>query len=217
MSGGHGSGGSSNKRVALLISVLALFLAFSETLGKASQTEALGSNVEASNLWAFFQARTIRMTVIRTADEAVALLPPGTSQEAIQAKRAEWAKTLARYDSEPATGEGRKELTARAKLAEERRDLSLLRYHHYELASAAFQIGIVLASARSSPASPPWSSRAGRSASRARRCSPSATSRRTACRSCTEPGIPFERPRSTPNHDGGMSWPSGTRTRIRAA
>ena len=147
MSGGHGSGGSSNKRVALLISVLALFLAFSETLGKASQTEALGANVEASNLWAFFQARTIRMTVIRTADEAVALLPPGTSQEAIQAKRAEWAKTLARYDSEPATGEGRKELTARAKLAEERRDLSLLRYHHYELASAAFQIGIVLASA----------------------------------------------------------------------
>ncbi len=39
MSGGHGAGGSSNKRVALLISVLALFLAFSETLGKASQTE----------------------------------------------------------------------------------------------------------------------------------------------------------------------------------
>ncbi|MCJ2014007.1 DUF4337 domain-containing protein [Methylobacterium sp. J-076] len=147
MSGGHGAVEGSNKRVALLISVLALFLAFSETMGKASQTEALGSNVEASNLWAFFQARTIRMTVIKTADDAVALLPPGTSPEAIKAKRDEWAKTIARYDSEPGTGEGRKELSARAKVAEERRDLSLLRYHHYELASAAFQIGIVLASA----------------------------------------------------------------------
>ena len=47
----------------------------------------------------------------------------------------------------PATGEGRKELTAKARASEERRDLSLLRYHHYELASAAFQTGIVLASA----------------------------------------------------------------------
>lgn len=147
MSGGHGAIEGSNKRVALLISVLALFLAFSETLGKAAQTESIGSNVEAANYWAYFQARTIRSTVLKTADEALALLPPGPNQDAIQAKRVEWAKTMARYDSEPFTGEGRKELSARAKASEERRDLALLRYHHYELASAAFQVGIVLASA----------------------------------------------------------------------
>src|SRR3979490_397498 len=35
----------------------------------------------------------------------------------------------------------------RGKHAEEERDLALAKYHHYELASAAFQIGIVLASA----------------------------------------------------------------------
>jgi len=58
-----------------------------------------------------------------------------------------WKKTAARYDSEPSTGEGRKELAERAKEAEERRDLALAKYHHYELASAAFQVGIVLASA----------------------------------------------------------------------
>ena len=144
---GHGVVGGSNRRVALLISVLALFLAFSETLGKAAQTESIGANVEAANQWAYFQARTIRGTVLKTADEALALLPPGPNQDAIQAKRAEWAKTLARWESEPATGEGRKELSAKAKDSEGRRDLSLLRYHHYELASAAFQIGIVLASA----------------------------------------------------------------------
>ena len=58
-----------------------------------------------------------------------------------------WQKTAARYDSEPETHEGRKELTERAKEAEEGRDLAMARYHHYELSSAAFQIGIVLASA----------------------------------------------------------------------
>jgi hypothetical protein len=58
-----------------------------------------------------------------------------------------WEKTAARYDSEPDTHEGRKELAARAKEAEENCNLSLAKYHHYELASAAFQIGIVLCSA----------------------------------------------------------------------
>ena len=58
-----------------------------------------------------------------------------------------WRKTAARYESDPKTGEGRKELAARAKDEEEERDLSMAKYHHYEIASAAFQIGIVLASA----------------------------------------------------------------------
>jgi hypothetical protein len=43
--------------------------------------------------------------------------------------------------------EGRKELAEKAKVAEHKRDLALARYHHYEVASAAFQIGIVMASA----------------------------------------------------------------------
>ena len=43
--------------------------------------------------------------------------------------------------------EGRKQLRAKAQAAEHKRDLALARYHHYEVASAAFQIGIVLASA----------------------------------------------------------------------
>jgi hypothetical protein len=58
-----------------------------------------------------------------------------------------WTKTAARWDSEPETGEGRKELSARAKQAETRSATALAKYHHFELGSAAFQIAIVLASA----------------------------------------------------------------------
>ena len=86
MSGhGHGHGGDhgGNKGVALLISVLALVLAFSETLGKSAQTSALNQNVEASNLWSFFQAKTIRMTVTRTAaEEGEILIAQGTQAKA---------------------------------------------------------------------------------------------------------------------------------------
>ena len=58
-----------NKRIALLIAVLALFLSFSETLGKSAQTEAISANVETSDLWAFFQAKNIRKTQVDTAAE----------------------------------------------------------------------------------------------------------------------------------------------------
>jgi hypothetical protein len=140
----------SNKKVALLIAVLALVLALSETLGKSAQTNALSYNVEASNLWAFFQAKTIRLTTVRTAAEAAAVeatQASGAAKEALDKRIAEWNKTAARYDSEPETQEGRKELALRAKAAEEKRDRSLAAYHHFEMASAAVQIAIVLASA----------------------------------------------------------------------
>jgi hypothetical protein len=150
MSGAHGAVEGSNKSVALLISVLALFLAFGETLAKSAQTNAISDNVEASNLWAFFQAKTVRQTVVRTAIEQADGPHVASADAAPDAttKRVDtWNKTVARWESEPETGEGRKELASRAKEAEHRRDLSLARYHHYELGSAAFQIGIVLSSA----------------------------------------------------------------------
>ena len=61
--GGHVDNSKLNKRVALLIALLALFLAFSETLGKSAQTNALNFQIEASNLWNFFQAKNIRRTL----------------------------------------------------------------------------------------------------------------------------------------------------------
>src|SRR6186997_3576813 len=67
--GGHGGSKDLNKRVALLIAVLALFLAFSETLGKSAQTAALNYQIEASNLWNFFQAKNIRRTSTIVATE----------------------------------------------------------------------------------------------------------------------------------------------------
>ncbi|HEX8165646.1 MAG TPA: DUF4337 domain-containing protein [Beijerinckiaceae bacterium] len=148
--GGH-HGGDTNRRIALLIAVLALFLAIAETLGKSAQTEGLSYNVEASNLWAFFQAKTIRQTAVRTAAETVELTRPQVTDptvlDAIAKRLDTWGKTVARWESEPETQEGRKELSARAKQSEAKRDTALARYHHYEVSSAAFQIAIVLASA----------------------------------------------------------------------
>ncbi len=142
---------SSNKRIALLIALIALCLAFSETLGKGAQTESIAKNVEASNLWAFFQAKTIRRTTVQAAAEHLKIASaslPDDAAKAVAAKQIDdWQKAGARYRSEPETGEGSEQLAVRAKKAEHERDLFMAKYHHYEVASAAFQIGIVLASA----------------------------------------------------------------------
>ncbi len=145
----HASG--ENKKIALLIAVIALCLALCETLGKGAQTESISKNVEASNLWAFFQAKSIRRTTVQTAAEQGKLNLAAASDDAtkasLQKQIDDWQKTAARYRSEPETGEGSEQLAERAKHAEHERDEATAKYHHFELASAAFQIAIVLASA----------------------------------------------------------------------
>jgi hypothetical protein len=135
--------------------VLALCLAFSETLGKSAQTAALNNQIEASNLWNFFQAKNIRRTATIVAAEqsklSLAAATDPAQKAAIQKQIDDWTKTAARYRSEPEAGDGKGEGTAelshRAIKEQHHRDESLAKYHHYEFASAAFQIGIVLASA----------------------------------------------------------------------
>lgn len=140
-----------NRRIALLIAVLALFLSFSETLGKSAQTEAIDANVKSSDSWNFFQAKDIRKTTLVTAAEQTKLLGATLTDPAAKAaldKQIDtWRKTAARYETDPKSGTGRKELAEQAKEQEKDRDLAMAKYHHYEIASGAFQVGIVLASA----------------------------------------------------------------------
>ncbi len=91
------------------------------------------------------------MTAVRTAAEGLEEGVPAVNdpklKEAHEKRIEGWKKPAARYDSEPETQEGRKELMARAKAAEQKHNRALSAYHGYELASAALAIGIVLASA----------------------------------------------------------------------
>lgn len=146
---------STNKKIALMIAVLALFLSFAETVGKSAQTAALNAQMEASNLWSFYQAKNIRRTDNLIAAQQAQIEMAGVSdpgqRAAMQKQVDEWNQTAARYKSEPAAadgkGEGTEELSHRAQDSEHHRDEMLSKYHNYEFASAAFQIGIVLASA----------------------------------------------------------------------
>jgi hypothetical protein len=149
MSGGHGNiEEGSNKKIAILISFLAAFLAICEMGAKSAQTAVLTEHVEATNQWGFFQAKTIRQTVIRTAaEEAEAQFAGQDMPAAVKAQVAKWRATVQRYESEPDTGEGRKELSTGAIEHGKKREVARSAYHMFEYGSAAFQLAIVLASA----------------------------------------------------------------------
>jgi len=139
-----------NRRVAILIVVLAALLAICEMGGKGAQHESLARNIEAANLGAFYQAKTIRQTVLRVGSDAFAAIGadaiPGRA-EPVGKTLERWKQTVERYESEPSTNEGRVELSRRAQAAEAVRDKALSAYHLFEYGSAAFQLAIVLASA----------------------------------------------------------------------
>jgi hypothetical protein len=115
-----------DKRVALLISVLALSLAIVETGANSAQTEAISGSVQTTDTWSFYQARTIRQTTVRTAAELAELTKP---------------------DDDPKGGDGRKQLAERARLLEGAHETAMARYHLYEYGAALIQVAIVVASA----------------------------------------------------------------------
>ncbi len=138
------------RRLALLIAVLAALLALVSMQDDDTAQDAIRSNIEASDLWAFFQAKTMRQFLIERDSEMLELERDGASPEkqaAIDDLLKAWAAKSVKYDSDPESGEGRKELMARAKVAEADRDEALAANNQFGYASAALQLAIVLASA----------------------------------------------------------------------
>jgi hypothetical protein len=133
--------GRGGRYVALLISALAAMLALVEVSGGNAEQDATTNNITAANLWAFYQAKTIRRSNLQQLTEMVELELPDLSPERAERTRQRleaWRATAARYESEsePETNEGRKELAARAKAAEEARVRALATDNMFDYGSA---------------------------------------------------------------------------------
>ena len=138
-----------DKRVALIIAILALFLALSEAGGKNAEHRSTEKNIEASDDYNFYQAKRIRSSVVE-ADIALAEIGRLAAsdpkvQDATDKQIAAWKATMTRLATEQP--DGMEAIQERAKQATEERELSNHRLEHYEYASGLLQIAIVLASA----------------------------------------------------------------------
>jgi len=143
---------SFKRRSAVMIAFFAMLLAITGLGSNNAMKEALNSNIEASNAFAFFQAKNIRQTsLILTADqlELAFLSDPKITDEMrtkLTAKVADLRKTAARYETEPETGEGKRELLVKAREHSAKRDHALKQDPYFDYAEVLLQITIVLIS-----------------------------------------------------------------------
>ena len=138
-------------RCAMLVSTLAMVLAIASLGGNNAAKETMVHNVLASNAFAFYQAKNIRQTDYKIAadDIQVQLAQDKLSPAAkalLEKKLADYQKNIARYESEPETGDGKKELMAKAKEHEHERDHAMAQDPWFDYAEALLQIAIVLTS-----------------------------------------------------------------------
>ena len=140
------------QRAAVTIAILAMLLAITGLGGANASKEAIINGVLASNSFNFFQAKNVRQTSFALAADQLELAwandptLPAEAKAALKAKAEAYRKTVARYESEPETNEGKKELLARAKEHEAKRDHALRQDPYFDYSEAMLQIAIVLIS-----------------------------------------------------------------------
>jgi Domain of unknown function (DUF4337) len=146
---------------AIYVGVAAMLLAIA-TLGGADATkEMLNANIHASDTYAFYQSKYIRQLDYQIAAEQLELLAAGVSGLSpdrlakVDQLVKRYRDTAQRYESEPAAGTGKKQLLAKARDWEAKRDHAKAQIPNFEYAEALLQIAIVLGSV-SIVAASPW-------------------------------------------------------------
>jgi hypothetical protein len=123
-----------------VITILAALLAINTLMGGSNGSKVLNNTIDANNTWAFYQAKSIKQTLAeQSLDDAVARKDT-PKIEKLKAK-------IDRYESDPKSGEGKKELMAKARNLENDRAVAKSRSPWYTYAGSLFQIAIVLLTA----------------------------------------------------------------------
>ena len=123
-----------------VIVVLAALLAINTYMGSGNSGRVLNNTIDANNTWAFYQAKSIKQTLAeQSLDDAIA------RKDTVKAEKLK-AK-IDRYESDPTTGEGKRELSLKARMLEADRSIAKSRSPWYTFAGSLFQIAIVLLTA----------------------------------------------------------------------
>ena len=123
-----------------VITVIALLLAVNTYLANGFSSKVLNNTIAANNVWAFYQAKSIKQSLAEQSLDDAIVRGDKAKAEKLQAK-------IARYESEPEKGEGKKELMAKALKHEADRDQAKKHGPRMTFAGTSYQLAIVLLSA----------------------------------------------------------------------
>src|SRR6185437_16727909 len=132
------------KYAAIIIAVMAAFLAITEFAAKDAQASYLSNHIAASDTWTQYQGKSVRRTVLAAEVELLESLPTA-SDPATQQRIAAALKRADHMRSDPGA-DGMEQLAERAHAQEHLRDHEMHHKNILEIASGGLQIAIVLAS-----------------------------------------------------------------------
>lgn len=141
-----------NKWIGVYIGILAVLLAICGVGGGNAAKDATRSNIEASNTWAFFQAKNIRRSSFQAAADELELLlaaqpsMPADAKAKFTAKIQSYRDQIQKLTTDPARQEGLDELFVKGKALEAERDVAMRKDPYFDWSQAMLQIAIVLAS-----------------------------------------------------------------------
>jgi hypothetical protein len=144
------AGDRSRKLTAIYLGIVAMLLAIASLGGANASKVMLNANIQASDTFAFYQAKYLRQTSYRlVADqlEAVLTAQPDLAPQRHDKIAQEAARYRARadsFESEPKSGTGKQELLVKARNWETKRDRAARQDPNFDYAEALFQIAIVL-------------------------------------------------------------------------
>ena len=127
-------------KAGLVIVVMALFMAVTTYFANQHSGAVLKNMLKATDTYAFFQAKSIKGSIAEGQLEEARSKGDKARVEKLEAK-------IARYESDEKTGEGKKELLAKAQGYEKARDEAARHSPWLTFVSMAFQLAIVLLSA----------------------------------------------------------------------
>ncbi|MGQ0455954.1 MAG: DUF4337 domain-containing protein [Hyphomicrobium sp.] len=141
-----------DKLIGVYIGILAVVLAICSMGGDNAAKDAAFKNIEASNNWAFFQAKNARRQGLRLQADQLEIMTttqstmPDDAKQSIAARIAEYRAQADKLTTDPERKEGLDELWVKGKELEAERDDALKRGPYFDYGQALLQIAIVLAS-----------------------------------------------------------------------
>ena len=127
-------------KAGMVISVFALLLAVNSWYGGTLSSKTLNNTIASNNVWAFYQAKSIKQTLAEQSLDDATYRNEKDKMAKLQAK-------IDRYESDPKSGEGKKELFEKARKLEAERDEAKKRSPWIGYASTMYQLSIVVLSA----------------------------------------------------------------------
>ena len=127
-------------KIALIISVFAAIYSIDAFMASTISSRILNNTIAVNDVWSFYQAKSIKQSIAEISRDLAVREKDTKRVEELQAN-------IARYESDPATGEGKRELMAKAKQIEAEIEHLKKQSPWIGLAGSIMQISIVMLTA----------------------------------------------------------------------